>query len=430
MNAFLELSTRHRSLTRLCLTIACALVLAATAYRSIQRYDAPEVAAFDTTRQGQFDFHNGIYFPQLGFLQGYNPYGKLFADQFPVTRQIPPYSPFTLLLHWPLGWMSVQVAEVCYFVITVFLLLLMACMTAWGIREAKDKWTLTLVVLFLLLASRAGHTTLFTGYFTVELVLGTLVALRYARQRPAISALGLLLTSIKPNFVLPLGILMLARGNVRALVYGATLSILGAAIPTAMLLSHTSVEQFLHDVQSSDTVHNEDDYELPVNTWTRVDGLAVVAKWLEINPTAPTALVVMLLILAGPAWILHLRRQGGDETGDLSASGILILLACSFSIYHHVYDTLWLIPAAVAVIYRSPQLPFSNLSRWLLAGAILFVPWNYLSSEQVLNRLQCTEFTRQCITSLSGLLLMLCLACWLRACVMARSPATDGGTTG
>jgi Glycosyltransferase family 87 len=415
MNRLTELNTTQKWLMRGLLLTAAILVVGATAYRSVDSYDAPEVAAFDTTRQGQFDFHNGIYFPEIGFLKGYNPYGAKFAAAFPVTRQIPPYSPFTLLVHWPLGYLPVHVAEVLYFGVTLGLLWLIAMMTAWGLPKVRDKWTWTLATLLLLLASRAGHTTLFTGYFTVELVFGTMLALRFARRHPVLSGFGLLLASIKPNFIIPLGLMMLARGNYRALVWGFVLSCVGAAIPTAILLRETTVSQFLQDIKSSDSEHNEDDYESPANTWTRVDGLAVVAKWMEVNPPAPVALAVMLLVLTLPALALFKLSKRGDKDGDLSVSGVLVLLASNFSIYHHVYDTLLLIPAALYVGLERPSGTWpARLGYWLLAAGIIFVPCNYLSSEQVLNRLNCTQFVRQCITSMSGIVLLTCLLIWLR----------------
>jgi Glycosyltransferase family 87 len=405
----LNFSNRSVLAVRILLVVGCLVTIAATVWRTIDRYDVPEVAAFDASRQGQFDFHNGIYFPAVAFDRGYNPYGKAFAENFPVSRQIPPYSPLTLLIHWPLAWLSLSVAEVVYFLISLGLCIALAVLTVRGIDSIQDKLTWSIAILLLVLASRAGHTTLFTGYFTLELVVGSLVALRYAVDRPILSAIGIALASIKPNIGIPLIILMAARGNWRAVLYAAAFCGLGALIPIVMLLQNSSVEQLIADVRSSDEAHVTDYYELPVNTWTRVDALAIASKWMGINPGAPVSLLVMLGLLVVPCIGLRKLKALGDSSGALSFSGTLVIVSSMVAIYHHIYDTLLLIPVAVALALDSRwQRWFSMPIRGLLALGLLLPPWNYLSAEQVLNRLAPSEFTRQLTTSLSGVVLLAC----------------------
>ncbi len=85
------------------------------------RYDDPDVAEFDRSRQGQFDFHNGVYFPSKAYIDGVSPYGLSF-------RALPGYAAvasdvtLVLLLHAPLAVMPVRMAEIVYFVINCALL--------------------------------------------------------------------------------------------------------------------------------------------------------------------------------------------------------------------------------------------------------------------------------------------------------------------
>jgi hypothetical protein len=120
-------------------------------------------------------------------------------------------------------------------------------------------------------------------------------------------------------------------------------------------------------------------------------------------------LLVMLGLLVVPCIGLRKLKALGDSSGALSFSGTLVIVSSMVAIYHHIYDTLLLIPVAVALALDSRwQRWFSMPIRGLLALGLLLPPWNYLSAEQVLNRLAPSEFTRQLTTSLSGVVLLAC----------------------
>lgn len=405
----IQLSNRWRATLQLLLVCACAVVVAGTTYRSISKYHEPTMGELDRSKQGLFDFHNGIYYPALAMTEGYDPYGPEFAAEFPVTRQIPPYSPLALVLHWPLGWMPLRVAEVVYYLTTLGLLMTIGVLAVNNIAKLKERKTWMLMAILFVLASRSGHTTLFTAYFTAELVLGTIIALRFAESRPIVSGLGIALASIKPNFGIPLILLMAMRGNWRAVIYGGAFTIIGAMLGIAILLQHVDFATFIRDVKSSDSAHVTDDYELPVNTWTRVDTLAVVAKWTQTNPTAPIALAVMVLLMIFPNWTLIRLSRRGDRTGDQSYSGVLILSVGLSALYHHAYDALLLIPAAFSLLLNQEwRRWFAMPTRVLLAAGLMFIPWNYISAEVVLQRLNLSPVTLQIATSTSGVVLLVC----------------------
>ena len=205
-----------------------------TAMRTIRQYQTP--GPFDPSAQGMCDFHNGIYFPTQALLAGISPYGQQYADEYPVARQIPFFSPGILVLHAPLTFLPLRVAEVIYFLFSAAIILAIAWLCASSAGVA-GRWHWILAIATGIIFSRGGHITLFNGYFTLELVLATFVAIRYAKQRPTLAALALMVVSAKPTYILPLGFLLLARRNLRALIIGAILSLLAAGLPM-LWLSH------------------------------------------------------------------------------------------------------------------------------------------------------------------------------------------------
>ncbi len=211
------------------------LLIALTVYRTVRRYQPP--GKFDTANQGYCDFHNGIYYPALAWREGVNPYGQYYADNYPVDRQIPAFSPIVLALHAPLTWLPLRAAEVVYFLLSTGLLFSSARLLAISIqpRSVSTSWSTTLWIASLLALSRPGHVTLFNGYFTWELAWGTLMAVHYGKTRPTWAAVGLMLAAGKPTYALPLGFLLLCRGHFRTVVLGTALSIVGAGFKRRMV---------------------------------------------------------------------------------------------------------------------------------------------------------------------------------------------------
>jgi hypothetical protein len=192
--------------------------VSATVWRTVHQYQTP--GAFDHGQQGLCDFHNGIYFPAQALIHGESPYGPEYAKQYPVARQIPFFLPSVLLLHAPLAMLPLRVAEIVYFSFSVFLILFIASLIASLLAEARSTHRIrldhVLSIAAVIVLSRGGHITLFDGYFTFELVLATLLAIHFGKRKPWVAAVALALIASKPNYILALGFLMLARGNVKA----------------------------------------------------------------------------------------------------------------------------------------------------------------------------------------------------------------------
>ncbi len=393
-----------------------------TCYRVINRYQTP--GPFDAANAGYCDFHNGIYFPSQAMLDGVSPYGAKYPEAYPVERQIPFFSPAVLAVHAPLAMLPLRVAEVLYFGIMLAIIWLCSIQCSLSAKLGR-RLDVVLLIATLIVYSRAGHATLFSGYFTLELILGTFVAISQAGRRPWLSAMALVLVSFKPTYILPIGFLMLARGNIREIVYGALLSIVAAAVPTLWIASNEGggdvvqgLSNIIAQIGEAQEIHRADPVELPVNTWTRIDFLAVVAKWLNQSPEDMAHLWVMCAMLVAPVWILNRRRRLGIDDGLAGVTGAVILSTSLTAIYHHAYDlVLLLAPLTGIAASRLPQWKQCSIAtRAMLAGMILFVLFNFTSAKSLLDKLSLGPLFGQVLTSLNAMAVFAFTVC---ICVLA-----------
>lgn len=390
-----------------------AIGVAAAGARAIVQYQEP--GPFDPSAQGMCDFHNGLYFPTRALLRGTSPYGSEYAREYPVARQIPFFSPAILILHAPLAMLPLHVAEVIYFTFSVATLLAIAvlCCRAAG-RGGELEWIMGLAAVMVF--SRPGHITLFDGYFTFELVLATFVAIHTAKDRPWVAALALVLVSAKPTYILPLGFLLLARGNLRALAIGATLSIVLAALPLGWLAYSESkrmsgtpdlvmgFEKIRSDVSEAQEVHMNMEDESPVESWTRLDLLASVCKFTGQEPSQLMHLVAMMGLLSVPMWVLFRQARAGNDDGLAGATGALICVMTLSSLYHQSYDALLLVaPFAGLASGKLSAWRHSSVAKRVVCGLLLLFPlFNYLTTRSILSRLPLEREHFLWITSING----------------------------
>jgi len=412
------------------LILLCTAIVGVTAYRTYQRYSPPS-SEFDWANRGLSDFHNGVYLPTQAFRDGVNPYSLGVLQRYEMARQTPLYSPAIFILHLPLSYLGLPAADVTFFCASTLLMAgLCGLAVGWG-RSIESKlapeaaehrsWIpflcLTLIALCLLLLSRPGHVTLFTGYFTLELVFGTVIALHYAEKRPGVSGVGILLASGKPTYVLPLIIVMFARQNFRALIFGVGFCIVVGVSGLAWLASFSSWQTVLSDIQQGQANVLNDPIEMPINTWTRVDIAGLVAKGFGWHPPEKIYLLAMFPQLAVVAFfigrIAKYERQQPLHAGVLGPSAIIGLLAITISIYHHAYDTLLVFVPIVSLLFFAktalPLLP--NRYRFLALGLSLVPMLNFVSTKSVRDKLDLDPygFVWQSITMINGISLLLAL---------------------
>jgi len=382
--------------------------LALTAVRIAKDYQSP--GKFDWQSHGYCDFHNGVYYPAVAMARGENPYSAEFAQDWPVDRQIPFFSPLIVALHTPLAWLPLRAAEVVYFLVTVAALGWLAWLALKSAGQ-RPAWSALAVILAALVFSRPGQTTLFTGYFTAWLAIGSILALQFGRTRPALAGLGVALASGKPTYAIPLAIVMASRGHWRALIIGVILSAIGLVGGLAWLAHHSSWAEVLESIRTTQQLHHDQPSELPEHSWTRVDLVSVIARWTAWAPDDTTQLLWMAAILVLPCAVLWRRRHTTDDEGAGGLSGGLGALAILVALYHAVYDALLLVPLTTALIAGRPRVwrEIPRTLRWLLVGLIMIPMFNYASSHMVLARLTLDETAWKVVTSLNGVCLLAAL---------------------
>ena len=412
---FSNWSIGHRGIAT-CACFALFIGLFATAARIVKKYQV--AGPPDPYNEGYCDFHNGIYFPSSALIAGVSPYGAKYAAEYPVSRQIPFFSPAIVAFHSPLTFLPLRVAEILYFAIMVFLVIAIAAesIKAAGLEKRLD-WLL--VVAAGIVFSRAGHVTFFNGYFTFELVLAVILAIKWADSHPILAAMALVIVSAKPTYILPLGLLMLARGNVRTLIYGAVLSIAASAVPMAWLAWNegagnipkglTDIRQQITDAQ---VVHHHEPNEIPALSWTRIDIFAIVAKWTDQDPSDLSHLVMMIGILIVPMWLLHRWRTSAIDDGVGGMVGAMITTTMIVGLYRQSYDVLLLVPPIVGIIAGQINVwrELGRMKRFLIAVLMLFPCYNYLSTQMILGRFDLGVNMVKVVTSLNAIVMVVLLA--------------------
>ena len=360
------------------------LAIGATAARAYKNYTDPGYLGVSFSQSGMFDFHCGGYWPATAFRNGVSPYSMEFTEKYPMRRPSPPYHPIVFMEHIPFSLLPVSQADVAYFIFTTGLLGLLAYWS-FSMSGTKFAWAGWLLILGLFVTSRPGHMTLYTGYFTPLLVIGTVLALHYSKSMPWLSAIGMLLASGKPTYIIPLAIIMFCRKDFRALFMGLTLCTIFGLIGVFWLASFSSVSELMEGLKAAEAAHMSDEFEIPMNTWTRIDLVGAIAKTTGWDPSSKVCLALMLAILVMPClaiWKSVGRESNGGGTG---LTALIAMLALLVSIYHHSYDGLLVaVPWAAITFFGAKTLPeVSSKIRWLLSFLLAIPAINYGSTFKV-----------------------------------------------
>ena len=402
--------------------MACLLLIAATAYRTYTKYSQP-TNTFNWDDRGHCDFHNGAYYPASAFCDGVNPYSPEVMDSYPVTCPSRPCPPITFILHLPFTLLDLHVADVVFFAYNIGLMFLLAFLS---LRITRGSFHIGwwLLVICLLLISRPGHITLFTGYYTLELVIGTIVALQYGKSRPWLAALGMLIASAKPTFIIPLILLMIAKKDYKATFIGIVICTIAGVGGLVWLAQDSGIGKVVDGIVAGQGAFHADETEFPINTWTRVDLVGMFAKAINWIPADKIYLAGMFVLIALPCIVIRQIIDREGQSGANSLTGVIALVAILLAIYHHSYDCLLIVPVwAGAVFFPENVLPEVGRRSKSLIGILLSVPlFNYASTQSFrdLFKLDQYSFVWQSITMLNGLCLfavmvIILFAAWRRA---------------
>ena len=404
-------------------------LLGLTAFRIYSNYSQPSTS-FDWTNRGFSDFHNGTYFPAKAFVDGKSPYSTQVAEEYNMARATPPYSPVLFLIHAPFALFPLAISRVLFF---FFNFMWLAAIAWCVIRMSKQtfEWFDFLAITNLLLISRPGHITMFSGYFTAEIVFGCLIALHYSKTRPAISGAGLVFASIKPNFVIPLILLMAFRKDLKALILGCLFCGIAAGIGLGWLSYHNGFEQVVDDVRNGQEALHVDPTEMPVNTWTRVDLMGMYAKVVDWAPDDKVYLAGMMVIVSLVGAVLWRAASRESNIGATGLTAFIAVLTLLLSLYHHSYDCLILaVPTIGLLLFGQKTIPeIPRPSRWSIAILTLIPILNYASTKSVMEllSLEPLSFWWQAVTLINGACLLIALLILLFHAIQLKPLNTAAG---
>lgn len=426
-----------------------AILVGAAGYRTVKQYQPP--GPFDESRLGFCDFHNGTYYPTLAWIRGENPYSQSYADAYPVMRQIPLFSPLLFLTHAPLAILPLHIAEATYFALMMVCIFGCAWILCRALRNSvvpaellantRFRWWIIGWLTLIIVGSRASQTTLLSGYFSLELALITLLIFYCSSKSSWVASLALAYSSIKPTFAIPLGIILLAMGRFNVVVRGTTIAVLAVVIGVFWMAIHVDNQGTDADANAanrtagkmmsivdvmlnSQEVHRDQNWSKPAVSWTRIDFLALVAKWTRSEPDDLTHLGVMMIMLLPVCYLLWQVRCTADSQHLIGFATGLAILSVSVSLYKNAYDTIPLLaPALGSVLACSDVWKSVRTYTRRMLGILLVIPLlNYGSTRMFLSRMPESPFLVDVLTSINAvaltaawLVMLFCLGRWIAA---------------
>jgi hypothetical protein len=370
-----------------------------------------EPGLLDSTRWALVDFRDAVYYPVTFFREGGNPYNTdEYLSSVPAGTPFPPYSPLTLLIHLPFGWLPHTASQLTYFGLTIVLTLLVAYLTLRVCGHSAQAGPV-FALATLVLVSRPGHWNLMLGQTTLELVIAAYLALALARRSPVVSGLALAWSTFKPPFGVPLAILMVAYRSGRALRVGVIAAMVATLLPVAALV-HSSggmtslIDSLIDSYHALETL----DPSSAVTSPHRIDAFSLISRWWGSAPgPAFEAIVFLVLIAVASAAIVNVRRKAAGHDVDLFCLSVACL-AILTSAYQLSYNLLLLVlPLALVVFDRwAPRTgDLGRRVRWVLI-AVLSIPFvNVFDAPRFVGRFEPQSLPWLALTSINGLSVLL-----------------------
>lgn len=345
---------------------------------NLQRASVPGVqpAALD-------DFRDAIYYPTVDFLRGGNPYDvEGYFSRQPVDQEFDLYAPTQLIVHVPFALMPYRAAELTYFGVSILLVVVLgrALLVLIGSRPTV---VAVLLVASAVLLSMPGRAALDKGQSTLPAVLGAYLAIRVGDRRPWLGGIGLALSLVKPQFGVPLALLLLVRGDRRTAAAGVgILAGTSLLVLPSLVMASGGVTRFASLLRANYEFASSAPYSaLDGPLSFRVDGAGLVARLHDSLAGPLTQPVVFVVVMSIGALALVRLRQGaaprkGPFPEDLGVG--LICLATVVSVFHGRYDLLLLAWPLAALVKRfsSSWQEHAPRLRWALV-LLLGVPVVY-----------------------------------------------------
>ncbi|RKT55436.1 glycosyltransferase 87 family protein [Saccharothrix australiensis] len=332
---------------RTAVALVAAVVGVFAAWRALRpAWQVPLPTPATRPEERMQDFRDALYFPIREFLAGGNPYdpATMFAH-WPVRQSFNLYQPYHLLLHLPFALPGYRLGAVAFAAVSLLLLVFLAVLAAGHVRAPLVLGTA--VVGALLVVSQVGKAQLYVGQVNPLVAVGAAGALLARRDHPRWAAVALALAWLKPQFGLPLAVLLFARGSRGVAVGGTALAALASLVVVVPLVAGGGgVGAFLDAVAANLRHAGTTPYGAVDSVVSqRVDVAAVffrVTGWLPpgVELLAPLAVVATSAVQA--------RRL--DRTGEVAVADLLTCLAVVVAVVHQPGDVLIAVPALALVV--------------------------------------------------------------------------------
>ncbi|MDQ3405909.1 MAG: glycosyltransferase 87 family protein [Actinomycetota bacterium] len=392
------------------LAVLVTIVGAVAAWRALQpSLNAPLPTLANQSEERMQDFRDALYFPIREFLGGGNPYdpAAMFAH-WPVRQDFNLYQPYHLVLHLPFALPGYRVGAVAFAVVSLLLLVLLAFMAASRVRLRVPFPILvgTGGLAALLLTSQVGKAQLYVGQVNPLVAAGAAGALMLRGSHPRWAAVALAVAWLKPQFGLPLAVLLFARGSRRVVLTGTAIAA-AASLPVVVLLTLRGggIGAFL-DVIAANLDHARSTSYGAVDSLTaqRIDLPAVlfrVTGWV-----APAAeLIALVVVLAASAVLVRrLDRVGAPDTSAIA--DLLTGLAVVVAVVHQPGDVLITFPSmavAAAVWWQRRSQPGWRPLGWTIL--VLAVPYAHL---HVVDSLIASVLGARAAVTVDGVAVVMC----------------------
>jgi hypothetical protein len=340
------------------------------------------------------DFRDALYFPIQELLAGGNPYDPavMFAH-WPVRQGFNLYQPYHLVLHMPFALPGYRVGAVAFTVLGLLLLVVLAAMAArrLSVRAPVPLALATAAIAALLVLSQVGKAQLYLGQVNPLVVVGAAGALLARHSHPRLAAVALAVAWLKPQFGIPLAILLFARGSRRVALGGTAIAAV-ASLPVVVLLvlRGGGIGPFVEAIHANIANFTSTGYgAVDSLTAERIDLPAVLFRLTEwLAPAAESVALVGVLAVG----VVLVRRL--DRLADPDAPAVADLLTCLtvvVAVVHQPGDVLVAVPAMAlaAVVWWSRR---RERGWWPLglAVAALAVPFAHLHAVDMVVRAMVT----------------------------------------
>ncbi len=294
---------------------------------------APVPSAANTAATLGQDFRDATYYPVKDFLAGGIPYEpRSMLGGWPVRQEFDLYAPYHLLLSSPYALLGYRSAYAAFALLSLAMVVVTTLLAARHFR-LPGGWLGAWVAAALVVDAQFTKAALYFGQVDPWCALGSTLALTQLHRSRWWCAIGVAMAWEKPQYGIPLSVLLLARRGWREAVAGGGIAA-AASLPAVVVLVHRAggVGAFVDVVRRDLAYANAARYSaVDAPTGARVDLAAVafrVTGWLP--PGAELGAGVLVLGIAAAAVAARHRRG----LPLVAAEVLAVTLAMRLGIYH------------------------------------------------------------------------------------------------